>query len=68
MKYYNEAKTERSIRKKARIFTFVTMFILMSGLYFATSGSASELWEEEIKEWFKDKDSEKEELNKKDKA
>jgi len=60
MRYYNEAKTEQSIRRKARTFTFITMFVLVSGIYFTTSGIATDLWENEIKEWFKDEVNEKE--------
>ncbi len=60
MRYYNEAKKEQTIRRKARIFTFVTMFVLVSGIYFATSGMATDLWENEIKEWLKEEVNDKE--------
>ena len=65
MRYYNEVKKEQTIRRKARIFTFVTMFILVSGIYFTTSGMATDLWENEIKEWIKEEVNDKEAPTKK---
>ncbi len=53
MRYYNEAKTTRTIQQKARWFTIIIMFLLISGIYFATSSSTKDLIPEPIKEWFK---------------
>lgn len=43
MKYYNEAKSERGIRRKAMFYTFAFMFLLVSAIVFSTSSTSEQL-------------------------
>ena len=64
MRYYNEANTEKSIRRKARFITF-SIFVLFSTLgLFAFSSTAQELIPETWKEWIFDSEETKDKAEK----
>lgn len=55
MRYYNEANTEKRIRRKAKFITF-SIFVLFSTVgLFAFSSTAQELIPDTWKEWIFDK-------------
>ncbi len=53
MKFYNEERTERKIKRKAMFVTFAIMFILSSVLAFSTSPNLRDSLPDSVKEWFK---------------
>ena len=68
MRYYNEVKTERKIRRKATLFTFLIIFIVSSSIYFTTSSSGRQVLPDIIKEWMKEDKPEQVLKPKKDRA
>ncbi len=52
MKYYNEAKSEQKIRRKALFFTFITITLFVSGAFLSTSESVVKYLPDTIKEWY----------------
>ena len=51
MKYYNEVKAERAIRRKASWITFWVLAITLSGMILLVSEEAQELLIDPVKEW-----------------
>lgn len=54
MKYYNEAKAENVIKRKAMFLTFAISFILVSATFFIFTESGRDVLPDQIKEWFQD--------------
>ena len=52
MKYYNEAKSERIIRRKAMFLTFALSFIFVSIAFFTLTESGRDVLPDQVKEWF----------------
>ena len=52
MKYYNEARSERIIRRKAMFLTFAVTFIFISIAYFTFTESGRSILPNQVKEWF----------------
>jgi hypothetical protein len=67
MKYYNEAKSERAIRRKAMFFTFALSFILASAAFFVFTDSGRDILPDQMKEWFQ-KEAPKSPIDKPEKA
>ena len=54
MKYYNEARSENVIKRKAMFLTFAISFILVSAAFFIFTESGRDVLPSQLKEWFQD--------------